>query len=98
MKGEYQMRQIHKLLERLRALNPCSKLSIKLGAALMGMFYIVGIVSWYSAPYVPNYFGAMALFRGCLEAGPACLAAGVCAGLLGDMMLKRAGGGNKKDE
>ena len=92
------MRQINKLSDWLRELNPYSKLSIKLGAALMGMFYIVGIISWFSAPHVPNYFGALALFRGCLEAAPASLAAGVCAALLGDMMLKRADGGKKNGE
>lgn len=90
------MRQIGKLLCRLRKeLHPVSLLAIKLGIAQMICFYIVGITSRFTAPYVPNYFGAMALFRGCLEAAPASLASGVCAGLIGDLML---GGKSGKDK
>lgn len=93
------MRQIRKLLGRLREeLHPVSLLAIRLGIALMSSFYIVGIVSRFSAPYVPNYFGAMAIFRGCLEAAPASLASGVCAGLLGDLMLGGKGDGDQKKD
>lgn len=83
------MSLLREIKKRFRELGPYPRLAIKLGAGLMLVFYIVGFVSWLTAPYVPNYFNAMALYRGCMEAGPACLAAGVCGGLLGDMMLRR---------
>ncbi|MGI6404845.1 MAG: hypothetical protein ACOX0K_11705 [Oscillospiraceae bacterium] len=80
---------IHKFLELFRELGPYPKLAIKLGAGMMLVFYIVGVISLLSAPYVPNYFNAITLYRGCMEAAPASFAAGVCGGLLGDLMLGR---------
>ncbi len=79
------MRFLRKELARLR---PLSRLAIKLGAATMLAFYIVGFVSRLSAHAAADYFRAMALYRGCMEAAPASLAAGVCAALLGDLMLR----------
>lgn len=89
------MRLIRSLLEPFQKLGPYSRLAIRLGSALMGIYYIVGIASRLSAPYVPNYHNAIALFHGCLEAAPASFAVGVCAGLLGDLMLRH---GRKRDE
>lgn len=86
---------IKQMKEYYQKLHPLSHLSVKLGIALMLLFYIVGFVSRLSAPYVPNYFNAIYLFRGCMEAAPACLAAGVCAALLGDMMM--SGGKDKRE-
>ncbi len=80
---------IHKFLGLFRELGPYPKLAIQLGAGMMLVFYIVGVISLLSAPYVPNYFHAVTLYRGCMEAAPASFAAGVCAGLLGDLMLGR---------
>ena len=89
------MRWIHKLSERYQEFSALSKLSFKLGAGMMLCFYIVGFASLLSAPHVSNHANAIALFHGCLEAAPAAFAAGVCAGLIGDLML-RFGGKNKK--
>ena len=85
------MRWIRKLPGQFAELSDLSVLAFKLGAGMMLCFYIVGFVSYLSAPYVLNYSNAMALFRGCLEAAPASLAVGVCAGLLGDLMLRFGG-------
>lgn len=79
---------IRKLRTRLGELADFSKISIKLGVSFMVCFYIVAIVAYLIAPHAANYFNAMAVYRGSLEAAPACLASGVCAGLLGDLMLK----------
>lgn len=91
------MQYLHLLIKRLRRMGPYPKLAFQLGAALMLMFYIVGFASYLSAPCVPNYFNAMTLYRGCMEAAPASLAAGVCGGLLGDLMLRR-GDGDKEEK
>ena len=85
------MRWIRNMPKEFSELPKMSILSFKLGAGMMVCFYIVGFVSLLSAPYVNNYFNAMALFRGCMEAAPASLAVGVIAGLLGDMILKFGG-------
>jgi len=85
------MRWIRELPSKLEQLHDLSILSFKLGAGMMLCFYIVGFVSLLSAPYVSNFSNAIALYYGCLEAAPASLAAGVCAGILGDMMLRFGG-------
>lgn len=82
------MRPLKKVSQWYQQLHPFSRVSFKLGLYLMMMFYIVGLVSRFSAPYVPNYHNAISLFRGCMEAAPASLAAGALAGLLGDLMMK----------
>jgi len=87
------MRWIRGLPDEFKGLSDLSFLAFELGAGMMLCFYIVGLVAYLYAPYAPCYFSAMALHRGCLEAAPASLAAGVCAGLLGDLMLKF---GNRK--
>ena len=87
------MRWIRELPEKFSQLSEMSVFAFKLGAGMMFCFYIIGFISLLSAPYVSNYFNAMALFRGCMEAAPASLAAGVAAGLLGDMMLRFGGKG-----
>ena len=60
------------------------------GAGVMTMlsFYITAGFARLIAPYV-DYLRAMTVAAGCLEAAPASLAAGVCAALLGDLMLRR---------
>lgn len=85
------MRWIRETGQKFSQLSEMSILSFKLGAGMMICFYIVGFISLLSAPYSYNYFNAMALFRGCMEAAPASLAVGVIAGLLGDMVLRFGG-------
>ncbi|MCL2578958.1 MAG: hypothetical protein FWE32_02885 [Oscillospiraceae bacterium] len=85
------MRWIQKLPNCLGQFSALSRLSFKLGAGMMVCFYIVGYVSLLTAPYHANYGRAVALFYGCLEAAPASLAAGVIAGVLGDLMLRFGG-------
>ena len=82
------MRWVRKLPEKFGQLHGFSILSFKLGAGMMFCFYIVGFASLLHAPYAANFSNAIALYRGCMEAAPASLAAGVCAGLLGDLMLR----------
>jgi len=65
-----------------------SKTVIKLGALMMLCFYIVGFAAYIIAPYAPNYFGAMSVFRGSMEAAPASLASGVLAAFICDAALK----------
>ena len=78
-------------IEKFNQLSGMSIISFKLGAGMMICFYIVGFVSLLTAPYWENYFNAVALYHGCMEAAPASLAVGVIAGLLGDMMLRHGG-------
>lgn len=91
------MKSLKKMLRRLGKLNKVSKLSIWLGFYLMICFYIVAITAYLIAPYA-NYFRAMTLYRGGLEAAPASLAVGVCAGLLGDLMLVSKKPGDKPSD
>jgi len=85
------MRWIRKLPDMFGKLSGMSIFAFKLGAGMMLCFYIVGFISLLSAPYVLNFSNAVALYYACMEAAPASLAAGVCAGLLGDIMLKFGG-------
>ncbi len=85
---------MRKLLQKLGELNSYSKTSIKMGALMMLSFYIVGLVAYIIAPDVPNYFGAMSVFRGSMEAAPASLVSGICAAVICDIALasKKSGG------
>ena len=65
-----------------------SKTVVMLGVLMMVCFYIVGFTAYIIAPYVPNYFGAMSVFRGSLEAAPASLASGMIAAFICDVALK----------
>ena len=79
--------QIYTMIrDRWQHMNRYSLLAMRLGFSLMLCFYIVAIVARLCAPYA-NYYNAMTLYRGALEAAPACLAVGVITGLLGDLML-----------
>lgn len=79
---------MQKLFKRFREASAFSKLAVKMGALMMAGFYITGIVAYIIAPEVPNYFGAMSVFRGSMEAAPASLAAGFCAAVLSDLVSK----------
>ena len=74
------------LSDKFKGLTPYSHFAIKLGFYIMGCFYVVAAVAKYIAPLVPNYINAMIIYRGALEAAPASLASGVCAGLLCDLI------------
>lgn len=82
------------LLKKLTGLHRLSKISVKLGLTMMVFFYIVAALSRLLAPHVPDYFYAMAVHYASLEAAPASLAVGVCAGLLGDLMLRSRNSGD----
>lgn len=79
------MRFFKSLMEKAGGMNWFSKLSVKIGALTMLSFYITGITARIIAIHVPNYFGAISVFRGCMEAAPASLAAGVCAAVICDL-------------
>lgn len=81
------MQGIRKLVHKLKGLNTCSKMAIKLGFFLMICFYIIAIAAYLYADNSTDYFYAMSVYRGSLEAAPACLTVGIIAGLLGDLML-----------
>ena len=81
------MQMIRRFLRKLGGLNKLSKLSMKIGAALMVATYIFAIAARLAAAHVPDYYGAIAIYRGCLEAAPAFLVVGICAAFLGDLML-----------
>ena len=57
----------------------------------MACLYITAVVAYLIAPY-GDYFSAMTIHRGCLEAAPASLAAGVIGALIGDLILGGKGG------
>lgn len=81
------MHTIKQLILKLRTIDKHSKIAIKLGILLMFCFYIIALAVRLYVPYSADYFATMAIYRGCLEAAPAFLAVGFCAGLLGDLML-----------
>lgn len=83
------MESVRRLYRQLKQLHPLAILSIKLGFFLMICLYIIAILAHLLAPYAADYFYAMSVYRGGLEAAPASFAAGVCAGLLGDLMLRQ---------
>lgn len=80
------------LKENIKNMEALSIFSCKLGAALMICFYITALTAGLIAPY-GDYQVAMFIRQGCLEAAPTCLAAGICAGLIGDMIMA-----NKKEK
>jgi hypothetical protein len=86
-----------KLLERFHRLHPVAQIAILLGFLTMLCFYITAAFAYIIAPQV-DYANAMTVHRGCLEAAPASLAAGVCAGLLGDLILSKHGGQDDGDK
>lgn len=91
------MNLLKKALSRYRSLHGMARTAIGLGAATMLCFYITALFALIVAPYV-DYANAMTIYRGCLEAAPASLAAGVCAGLIGDVIMSRYGGKSGSDD
>lgn len=75
------------LIDKVKELNAYSKTAVKMGALMMLCFYIAGFFAYIIAPYSPNYFGAISVFRGSMEAAPASLVSGVCAAVLCDIAL-----------
>lgn len=84
------------LVQNISNMERISTTSFKLGITAMVCFYIIAIASKLLAPF-GNYLAAMSLARGCLEAAPACLASGVCAGLLCDLILSQTKKEDKND-
>lgn len=75
------------LLQKAKELNAYSKMAVKMGALMMLCFYIVGFAAYIIAPHAPNYFGAISVFHGSMEAAPASLVSGICAAVLCDIAL-----------
>ena len=82
------MQRFLRLKQKLDEVNGFSKMAVKLGAMMMACFYIVGFAAYIIAPSAPNYFGAMSVFRGSMEAAPASLASGVLAAFICEAALK----------
>lgn len=76
------------LLQKAKDINDYSKIAIQMGALMMLCFYIVGFAAYIIAPHAPNYFGAISVFRGSMEAAPASLVSGICAAVICDIALK----------
>ena len=76
------------ILERFKSMHDMCRLAFSIGALTMLALYITAVFAYYIAPYV-DFASARLVFHGCLEAAPASLASGVCAGVLGDIMLSR---------
>lgn len=82
------------LAKKLKTLHRLSKISIAVGSTAMTWFYIIALAAKLLTPYAADYYYAMSVYQGALQAAPACLAVGVAAGLLGDLMLR---GSNDSD-
>ena len=83
------MSYIARLFHLFRSLHPLAKAAIVLGLTMMTLFLVLAAVARLLAPECDDYFLAMSVSRGALQAAPACLAVGVCAGLIGDLMLRK---------
>lgn len=79
---------MRKLFEQFKTVGEYPKTAVRMGAIMMLCFYITAAAAYVIAPYVPNYFGAMAMFRGSMEAAPASLVSGICAAVLCDLELR----------
>ena len=77
--------------------HPLSGWAAGIGLMTMIAFYMTAGFAGLIARH-GDYLRAMAVQAGCIEAAPASLAAGVCAALLGDMMLHRGQNPNKTDK
>ncbi|GHU81169.1 hypothetical protein FACS1894191_7820 [Clostridia bacterium] len=88
---------LKKILSRFKKLHSMSKTAIWTGLLTMAGCYITAGFALIIAPHT-NYINAMTIYRGCLEAAPASLAACVCAGLLGDLMLPKSGDDENKED
>jgi len=84
--GVLQMRFFKLFSERVRKLNHFSRIAIKLSFYIMICIYITAGFAFYIAPYMPSYLRAMTVYYGAMEVAPACLAAGICAALLCDII------------
>lgn len=82
------MQKLLELKQKISEINHFSKTAVKMGALMMLCFYIVGLAAYIIAPYAPNYFGAISVFRGSMEAAPASLVSGILAAFLCDAALK----------
>lgn len=87
--GRDEALNIQKLVGRLRDMNMFSRVAFRAGAILMTAFYILAVAARLIAPQSEDYFELMSIFRGSLEAAPACLAVGVGIALIGDLVLHR---------
>lgn len=82
------MIRLKSLIQKLRKIHRLSKVAVLLGVTLMTCFYIIAAIALRVAPKTEDYFYVLSIYHGALQAAPACLAVGVCAGLLGDLMLR----------
>jgi len=73
----------------LREMAPFSKWVIRVGLLMMVLCYLLGAVCYQIAPDARDFSAVMAMAEGFCEAAPACLASGVCAGLLCDLIIKK---------
>lgn len=85
------MNKFIRLLLGRRKLKDYPLRCIQIGAGLMALFYILAVFALYIAPYSTYYHRAMTVYRGALEAAPACLVVGVCAAVICDLMYKQYG-------
>lgn len=81
------MRSLSFVRQRIRSFHPLTRLSLFLGFALMLWCYILAALFNATAFTFPDPLHALAIVRSAIETAPACLAAGVCAGLIGDLLL-----------
>ena len=69
-------------------LEPYSRRTLQFACGLGAICLILAVLAYLWAPYCPQPHRALVLYRGFREAGPATVAAGVCAALICDLVLK----------
>lgn len=77
------------LIKYLKTIDDFAKKILYAGLNVALIYYICAVLALWLAPYAQNYSGTMALFRCYLEAAPASFAAGVCAALICDLVIKK---------
>ncbi|WRS28181.1 hypothetical protein U6B65_03360 [Oscillospiraceae bacterium MB08-C2-2] len=80
----------HKISGWFSDLHWYAKFSFRLGFGVMCCYYAVALTAYLITPIAVNYLAALAIQDGALEAAPASLVVGICAGIICDVTYKRS--------
>ena len=82
------------ILKEMKQLHPYSRACIRAGLQLTVILYVFAIITYYIAPYTPDYFRTLRYQMAATEVAPVTLGVGVLAAFLSDLVLRD----RKKDD